>query len=267
MKDNCLVTVVIPMFNAQKYIAETIDSVLNQTHKNFEIIIIDNHSTDKSREIVKNYSDSRIKLIELKFNSGGPARPRNVGIENAKGKYVAFLDADDLWLPDKLNMQLDFIQENNVNFTSCDCSLIDENGLEIKQSKKASLYCKTISKKSINDIVKNNYILTSSVLIEKRLLSKFNECDTYIAVEDFDLWLKILVKKECLFKFFDRKVIKYRVVENSASDRANQLKQELKANIVLANFIYKNPQFIGSYFYRIFFHLFRKALKSLCKKK
>lgn len=263
MSNKALVSVIIPMYNAQKYIEETVNSVLCQTYKNFEILIVDNSSTDDSRKIVNTYNDERIKIVELDFNSGGPARPRNIGIENANGEYIAFLDADDIWLPEKIEKQTIFMEENKVNFTSCDCSLIDEKSLKIPFGIKSQILHKIISKQSVSDVMKNNFILTSSVLIKKDLLIKFNESEDYMSVEDYDMWLHILVKERSRYEYQDEKLIKYRMVENSASDRSSVLKQELKANVVLANFILKNPKYIWAYFYRIFFHLFRKKLKEL----
>lgn len=263
MKNNILVSVVVPMYNAQKYVKETIDSVLEQTYNNFEIIIVDNCSTDKSREIVNSYNNDRIKLIELKVNSGGPAQPRNVGIENAKGEYIAFLDSDDVWLVEKLEKQINFMNKHKVNFVSCDCSLIDESSRGVSLSKRSQIFNEITSKKNISDVIKNSFILTSSVLIKKDLLFKFNEEEKYMSVEDYDMWLKVLVEQQSKFKYLNQKLIKYRIVENSASGRGNVLKQELKANVVLANFILKNPKYIWAYFYRIFFHLLRKKLKEL----
>lgn len=263
--NNILVTVIIPLYNAEKYISETIKSVINQTYQNWEMIVVDDCSTDSSRDIVKNFEDqdSRIKLIQSTVNFGGPALPRNIGIENAKGTYIAFLDADDVWMPHKIEEQLNFVVTNNINFTSSYCYLIDDNNSLLHLSKKSSLYYKTISKKSIQDVIKNSFIITSSVFIEKELLVKFNEEKNFIAVEDFDMWLRVLANKKAKYKYQEQKLLKYRVLDNSASDRNNLLAQELKANIVLANFIFANPQYIWSYFYRLFFHLFRKKLKSM----
>ncbi|MCK5293953.1 MAG: glycosyltransferase family 2 protein, partial [Arcobacteraceae bacterium] len=89
MNSEKLVSVITPIYNGENYILETINSVINQTYKNWEIIIVDNCSTDNSRQIVESINDPRIKLIKLDYNSGGPARPRNRGLENSKGDYIA----------------------------------------------------------------------------------------------------------------------------------------------------------------------------------
>ena len=115
MENNSLVSVITPMHNSGRYILDTIESVKNQTYKNWEMIIIDDCSTDNSVELVKKYiqSDERIKLIRLEENVG-VAKARNKGIENSKGRYLAFLDSDDLWLPDKLNKQIKFVTDKET---------------------------------------------------------------------------------------------------------------------------------------------------------
>ncbi|MDN5097931.1 glycosyltransferase family 2 protein [Aliarcobacter butzleri] len=262
-----IVSIVIPMYNAEVFISETINSVLKQSFAEFELIIIDNSSTDNSKGIVKDFIilDNRIKLIELEYNSGGPARPRNIGIENAKGEYIAFLDADDVWDINKLAKQIKFLRENNIEFTSTDCMLIDDKNKEIKLKFLSKIYNKFIKKKTICDVIKNNFILTSSVLVKKTLLKKFEEDKRYIAVEDFDMWLYILANNENIYKYQNEKLILYRVLENSVSNRKNILNQELKANLVLANFILKHEKYLSCYLYRQFFHIIIKQIRTIFK--
>ena len=112
------VSVITPMYNCEKFISETIESVLNQTYTNWEMIIIDDCSTDKSNQIVKQYieRDKRIRLIALNENSGA-AVARNKGIEVSSGRFIAFLDGDDLWEPNKLEKQIQFMTEKNIGFS------------------------------------------------------------------------------------------------------------------------------------------------------
>ena len=109
------VSVITPMYNCEKFISETIESVLNQTYTNWEMIIIDDCSTDKSKQIVKQYieRDKRIRLIALNENSGA-AVARNKGIEVSSGRFIAFLDGDDLWESNKLEKQIQFMTEKNI---------------------------------------------------------------------------------------------------------------------------------------------------------
>ena len=124
---NGLVSVIVPAYNCEKFIGETIDSVLAQTYKNWEMIIVDDCSSDHTRDIVLEFAsqDSRIKYYFLQENSGA-AVARNTAMERAKGEYMAFLDSDDIWLPEKLEKQLSFMKENDVAFSSTSYELIDE---------------------------------------------------------------------------------------------------------------------------------------------
>lgn len=265
MKNKKLISIIIPIYNGEKYISDTIDSVLNQTYTQWELIIIDNCSTDGGGEIVKNYQEEHkeIRYIKLDYNSGGPARPRNVGIDNAKGEYVAFLDADDIWLEDKLERQVLFLEKNQVKFTSCSCKLIDEKNTEVQISLLSRIYSNFVKRRTLCDMIKNNFIITSSVLVEKNLLKKFNEEKNYIAVEDFDLWLQIWIENDNKYKYQNDKLIQYRLLKNSASNRKSILNQQLKANLVLSNFVLKYEEYLPCYIYNQFFHLVVKKIKSM----
>ena len=111
MDTNPLVSVITPCYNAESFIAETIKSVINQTYTNWEMLICDDCSTDNSAKIIKSFCqrDDRIKYLKTDCNTGGPSIPRNVAISNSKGDYLAFLDADDIWLPTKLAVQMNFV--------------------------------------------------------------------------------------------------------------------------------------------------------------
>jgi glycosyltransferase involved in cell wall biosynthesis len=112
MNNEVLVSIITPNFNCEKYIASTIESVICQTYPYWEMIIVDDFSTDRSIEIIERYilKDNRIKLIKL-YNTSGPAIARNTAIKEAKGRYIAFLDSDDLWYPDKLEKQIKYMHD------------------------------------------------------------------------------------------------------------------------------------------------------------
>jgi teichuronic acid biosynthesis glycosyltransferase TuaG len=139
-----LVSIITPCYNSAPFISQTIESVLAQTYQNWEMIIIDDCSTDTSYEIISGFArkDPRIKVYHLEQN-GGAAMCRNKAIEISHGEYLAFLDSDDLWLPEKLEKQLTFMQKNNADFSFTEYEHILENeGLEIdkgKNNKKANL--------------------------------------------------------------------------------------------------------------------------------
>ncbi len=120
MENNGLVSVVMPSYNTAKYIAESIESVINQTYPYWELIIVDDCSTDDTDSVVANYlSDTRIRYLKNETNSGA-AISRNYALREAKGKWVAFLDSDDVWLPEKLETQIAFMLENDYKFTCTD---------------------------------------------------------------------------------------------------------------------------------------------------
>ena len=115
-----LVSIIMPSFNTGKYITETIESVLAQSYKNWELIIVDDCSSDNTDEIVSTYlSDDRIHYLKNEKNSGA-AFSRNIALRKAKGKWIAFLDSDDLWLPEKLELQLAYMKKNNYAFSYTD---------------------------------------------------------------------------------------------------------------------------------------------------
>ncbi|MFI3214434.1 MAG: glycosyltransferase family 2 protein, partial [Eubacteriales bacterium] len=111
-----LISVIVPIYNAEKYILQTIEMVMNQTYANWELILVDDLSTDKSVEVVEELlatiTDERIKLIKQNKNTGA-AHSRNKGVRAAAGRYIAFLDADDIWLPEKLEVEIAFMKERN----------------------------------------------------------------------------------------------------------------------------------------------------------
>lgn len=123
-----LISIITPNYNCARFIAQTIESVLAQTYTNWEMLIVDDCSTDGSYEIAREYAekDSRIKVFRNEKNSGA-AVSRNRAIEASSGEYVAFLDSDDLWLPEKLERQLNFMQENNCDFSFTEYEHIDED--------------------------------------------------------------------------------------------------------------------------------------------
>lgn len=126
--ENALVSVIIPTFNSEKYISDTIVSVQNQTYQNWEIILVDDASTDQTQTIITTFlTDKRIQFYPLKKNSGTGVT-RNFGVSKAVGKYISFLDADDLWKPEKLEKQIDFLKKNNLPFTFSFYDCIDEQG-------------------------------------------------------------------------------------------------------------------------------------------
>lgn len=182
---NNLISIITPSFNSGKFIVNTIESVLAQTYKNWEMIIVDDKSKDNSNEIIERYieKDPRIKLIKLNKNSG-VANARNVAIQESKGNYIAFLDSDDMWLPEKLEKQLSFMIENNYLFTYLGYQKVDENGKVIG---KVEAPCKI----SYKDLLKTCYPGCLTVMINVKALAN-TSIPTNTKREDYAFWLKII---------------------------------------------------------------------------
>jgi len=131
METSPLISIVTACYNSINYISHTIESVLTQTYENWEMIIVDDHSSDGSYEAVIEYTkkDKRIKLYRMEHNSGA-AMCRNKAIEISRGEYLAFVDSDDIWLPEKLEKQLKFMRENECDFCFTEYEHVDEKGNE-----------------------------------------------------------------------------------------------------------------------------------------
>lgn len=125
-----LVSIITPTYNCGRFIAETINSVLAQTYNNWEMLIVDDCSSDNTKEIVEQFKDSRIKYFCLEHNSGA-AVARNTALRMAKGRWIAFLDSDDLWLPEKLERQIKFMEDNNYVFSYHKYEEIDETSMPL----------------------------------------------------------------------------------------------------------------------------------------
>ena len=184
------VSIVIPTFNCARFIAQTISSVLIQNYKNFEIIVIDDCSSDNTVDIISAINDSRIKIIQNKRNRGA-AYCRNIGIENSSGEYIAFLDGDDLWAADKLSNQINFMEKHNYGFCYTDYQLIDENGqsLGIRYSGPNVVTHKMF--------LKIDYIGTSTVIYKRSIFPNLSIPDTIFKRNDDALWLTLSTKTHC----------------------------------------------------------------------
>lgn len=179
------VSIITPSYNCSEYIEKTILSILNQSYDNWELIIVDDCSSDNSIEVINNYvlEDQRIRLLCLESNSGA-AVARNTGIQEANGRFIAFLDSDDSWHSEKLNKQLNFMLENDYAFTYTAYHKVDENGIYLSP---VNIPLKT----SYNELLKTCVIGCLTVMYDTKKLGK-----VYFPLirkrQDFALWLKIL---------------------------------------------------------------------------
>ena len=196
-----LVSVIIPTFNRSYCIKKAIDSVLSQTFEDFELIIIDNYSTDNTEEIISNYRNE--KIIYEKFNNNGViASSRNRGIKLSKSKYIAFLDSDDWWKKDKLKISIDFL-EKGYDFICHGLEIIRTNQVKEKSGEYTE-YIKKLKNPYFNSLLQEgNTIETSSVIVKRNIISDlggFYESKELTGSEDYDMWLRIssITNKFCV---------------------------------------------------------------------
>ncbi|WP_249869266.1 glycosyltransferase family 2 protein [Oceanobacillus saliphilus] len=210
MERNPLISVITPSYNAEKFIGYTIESVLNQTYSNWEMVIVDDCSTDNTTSIVKEYMerDKRIKLFVLEENSGS-AVARNTAMENAKGQYIAFLDSDDLWLPEKLEKQLSFMREKEIAFSFTKYVRILEDGTKTNAVSEAP--------ESVNydDLMKRCVIGCLTVMLDREKIGNLKMVNIRTR-QDYVYWLTI-TKNGFLAYGLPEILAEYRLVDNSIS--------------------------------------------------
>ena len=204
-----LVSIITPAYRVASVINETIDSVIAQTYPNWEMLIADDCSPDNTRDVVmaRTKSDPRVKLVALDVN-GGPARARNAALEMAKGRWVAFLDSDDLWLPEKLQRSLAHAQKNQAALVFTGFRRISANGDSVGR------YVKVPDRLSYRQLLGNTAIATSTVVIDRHLAGDFRMRKTYY--DDFDCWLQIL-KQGRDAAGLNEDLMRYRVMSQSVS--------------------------------------------------
>lgn len=253
LSNDNVVSVIIPCFNAQEYIEETLLSVLNQSYPKLEIIIVDDCSTDNTTKIINSYikKDSRIKLYTMKKNFGGPAGPRNYGLKKSSGNYIAFIDSDDIWHPSKIEIQVKMLIKENFQFCSTEVLSFKSkfkhnwfNEIDINQE---------FLVKSLKNLLIKNYIISgSSVLVKKNILKNiyFNESNEYKAVEDYHFWLQIHEVNNISSIHLSCPLVFYRNREGSISSR--KLNQAIKIYNLLKNFKINGKKFIILNYYYFF---------------
>ena len=181
-----LVSIIMPNFNCEKYIGETVESVLNQTYTDWELLIVDDCSTDKSVEIIRSFmeKDGRIKLF-INEKCGGAAASRNRAIREAKGKWIAFLDSDDLWTADKLEKQIKFMEEGGYHFSCTDYDHINE------QSQPLNVKVTGPKKVTRHKMFNYCYLGCLTVMYDSEVTGLIQIPDSITKRNDYALWLKI----------------------------------------------------------------------------
>lgn len=217
-----LVSVIIPTFNSAQYLPQAIDSALSQSYAKVEIVVVNDGSTDNTKEVITPYQE---KILYFYKENGGPGSARNFGIEKSHGEYIAFLDADDYWLPDKLQTQMDFIKKHR------EYALIHSNTWILEEYKE--LYPRFMNKQpSIGKIFKKlflqNCINNLTVILKRECFDAvggFDENEALIGFEDYDLWLRIAVLYE--IGYVDEIVSVYRIHQRNISNEFKAIKSQI----------------------------------------
>lgn len=184
------ISIITPVYNCEKYLRHTIESVINQTYPNWELIIIDDASTDNSLQEAMRYAkqDKRIQVHQYIYNQG-VSICRNTGIKNATGDYVAFLDADDLWAADKLEKQLAFMKTHNADFSHTAYAFMNDDGEVMKKGK-----AKVSPVVGLKDYMKTTQIGMSSVMYNRRHIPDLRFPSDRMLCEDARVWMHYMRK-------------------------------------------------------------------------
>ncbi|WP_215147074.1 glycosyltransferase family 2 protein [Exiguobacterium sp. s91] len=215
MKNKHLVSIIMPAYNSEKSLNTAIDSIINQSYSNWELIIVDDFSKDNTNKIIDDCikKDKRIKKI-VNVRNKGAAFSRNIAIKESKGKWIAFLDSDDYWHEKKLEIQTNYMLKNNYYFTFTNTRYITDQ--KVSFNKKFNIPNSVDFKK----LRKHNVIACSSVIIDKKIL-QYNFIEKNDIHEDYLLWLKILNDGNRAYSI-DEELLIYRLSKNSKS--GNKLK-------------------------------------------
>jgi len=199
------VSVVIPTYNRADYICETIDSVLNQTYKDFELVVVNDGSTDDTKKKLEKYG-SKIKLIEQPNSERAVAR--NNGVKNSTGEYIAFLDSDDIWIEDKLEKQVKFLDENNdYILVYGQCHRIDDTSNKIKIAKRQ---LEGYSGEIFEKLLMRNLVVSPTPVVRREYFEKTNGFQTrYIPYEDWEFWVRFSLLGK--FYYIDEPLAYYRI--------------------------------------------------------
>ncbi len=206
------VSVIVPVYNAEKFLGETVESILEQTYQDFEIIIVNDGSTDKSAEIIKSLDDERIICIYQK--NQGVSAARNKAILQSRGEYIALLDHDDLWLPEKLEKQIPVLDGNSeVGLVYSDCYCVD---IKEKVIERAFEQTKPFRGAVLPELFLSNFIPCLTAVIRKTVFEKAGLFDPKFTIaEEYDFFLR--AAKNCKIEYVDLPLAKYRVHEGNIS--------------------------------------------------
>jgi len=220
--NNELVTVIIPTYNRAKLINRAINSVLNQTYNNIELIIIDDASEDNTEEIVKSINDDRITYIKLEVNKGA-CNARNIGIKEAKGKYITFQDSDDEYHKDKIEKQLNNLINNNSDLDFCKIEIINNDKHFVFPNEKQR---KSISNnKILDELCNGNFISTQAIFVKTDCIKKYLFDPEMPRLQDYDLVLRMVPKIK--ISYTDEILVDLYTQTDSISNSPEKLKNSI----------------------------------------
>lgn len=246
-----LVSIIMPSWNTENFIAESIESVKNQTYTNWELLIVDDCSTDNSDEIVNPFlEDSRIKYFKNEKNSGA-ALSRNRALREAQGEWIAFLDSDDLWKPTKLEHQLKFMKEHGYNFSYTEYDKIDESGNEIGiyVSGPESVNKKLMYRYDYIGQLTMMYSAKDFGLVQIKDIKKNN---------DYAIRLQLFKKNEACCYLLKENLADYRIRKKSISH--DKLRKKLKSHYDLFHMCDEKPVVVALWYacWNMFFGVLKK---------
>jgi glycosyltransferase involved in cell wall biosynthesis len=233
-------TIIIPTYNREEKLKATIQSVLHQTYTDFELLVMDDGSTDNTEKMVNNFSDDRIRYYWAS-NSGGPATPRNRGIDLANAPWISFLDADDIWYPTRLFEVAEAIICHPECDVFCHYEMLNVIGTNKKTLLKYGPYEPDFYRLML---IQGNRLSTSAVTVRKEFLLahqlRFNQSCDYVIVEDYDLWLRLAIEN-ALFFFITKALGEY-IIENDNISLASGTTQK-NQKVLLKDHVYKIQKF------------------------
>lgn len=214
-----LVSVITPIYNAEKYLTEALNSVFKQDYKNIEIVLVDDCSTDSSAEIIKELQKQHPEIIyHLQEKNMGAGAARNKALELARGQYAAFLDSDDIWQPDKLGRQIELMKSKKSAFSYTAIKMIDEKNGTIKEKRNLKETC------DYKYLLHNTIIATSSVVVDRNVLGDFR-MPLRRGGQDYATWL-MLLRSGTVACGINEALVKYRVASGSlSSNKFKSIKQ------------------------------------------
>lgn len=232
---NPKISIVMPTYNQAHYIGESIQTVVDQTFENWELIVINNYSDDNTEEVVKSFKDDRITLINFR-NNGIIAASRNTGLMNCHGEFIAFLDSDDKWLGKKLDKQLLIIESQK------DIGLVATNAITFSDSQERYLKGRADRRLNSDQLIKSNLVLNSSVLVRREIIEQvglLDENPEIRAQEDWDFWIRISLETKIFLIAEPLTLYRVHTTNNSTEDAdpiVGYIKKLNKRKVVLEKF-------------------------------